>query len=112
MIFTKIIIFIKTLVKNVIYLGFLSLIKEHSINFVKAARLQIHVNFHENLGNEFNSKIFRGKKIKQFTYCNRHLQSKKITKKVANICKNSPYCVSNAVEIREYNTAKSILNRT
>jgi hypothetical protein len=30
---------------------------------MRLARLKIHVNFHENFGNEFNREIFRGEQI-------------------------------------------------
>jgi hypothetical protein len=47
-----------------------SLILSKYVRPITAARLQIHVNFHEYIGNEFNSKIFRDEQIKQFKYNN------------------------------------------
>jgi hypothetical protein len=40
----------------------------------KAARLQIHVYFHENFRNVFKNTILLDEQIEQYTYCNQHLQ--------------------------------------
>jgi hypothetical protein len=53
----------------------------------KAARLQIHVQFHKNFDKVFDSKILWGEQIKLFTYCNWHLQSMQITKKRSKCAK-------------------------
>jgi hypothetical protein len=48
--------------------------------FTYLLKQHAHVNFHENFGNVFKSKILWDEQIKQFPYCNGYLQSKKITK--------------------------------